>query len=287
MKLPYMLILFNHLCKLIQNTDKDLIDQHTKEIEELKNRAPVTSGGDGVDMNQMMNLFACKSPPDNTIKRIEALEESQDKMNDLMRRVQSLETRADKTDRRLDISDETLADHERRIKALESMDAPSGDIDTATVMKLLKQVQVEVSQVRQDFTDFKTQMAADLDKLRQELINYTDKETGDLKKQMVQKIDSAMDYLRNDLDRLRAEFENHKNKDFRDLEARVAALEKKFKLLNDAFANLKIPESSGPGGVSQEDFNNLVARVNDLQDQLNLLRNEFAKWMKEMQDALN
>jgi len=30
--------------------------------------------GDGMDMNEMMKLFACKSPPDNTINRIEALE---------------------------------------------------------------------------------------------------------------------------------------------------------------------------------------------------------------------
>ena len=73
--------------------DKELIDQHTKEIEELKNRQPV-SGGSGVDMNQLMNLFACKSPPDNTINRIEALENqmldalaNKDAINDLMRRV--------------------------------------------------------------------------------------------------------------------------------------------------------------------------------------------------------
>ena len=88
--------------------DKELIDQHTKDIDELRNRAPV-SGGDGVDMNALMNLFACKSPPDNTINRIEALENqmldalaSKDAINDLMRRVQSLETRADKTDNKLD-----------------------------------------------------------------------------------------------------------------------------------------------------------------------------------------
>lgn len=50
---------------------------------------------------------------------------------------------------------------------------------------------------------------------------------------------------------------------------------------------MKIPESSGNGGVSQEAFNALAARVADLEDALNHLRNEFAKWMKEMQDSLN
>ena len=91
-----------------------------------------------------------------------------------------------------------------------------------------------------------------------------------------------MEALKYELDRLRAEFENFKNKDFRDLEARVAALEKKFKMLSDAFANLKIPESAGGGGVSQEAFNELKQRVADLEDALAHLRNEFAKWMKEM-----
>ena len=87
------------------------------------------------------------------------------------------------------------------------------------------------------------------------------------------------DKINDAVGRLRAEF--------KDLEARVTALEKKFLQLQSAFANLKIPESSGGGGVSQEAFNALVQRVNDLEDALNHLRNEFAKWMKEMQDSLN
>lgn len=87
--------------------------------------------GDGLDMGQLMNMFASKQPPENTIKRIEALEselnglkdklnnmgnnnaapatvttgldaDAMDKLNDLLRRVQSLETRADKTDRGMD-----------------------------------------------------------------------------------------------------------------------------------------------------------------------------------------
>lgn len=103
---------------------KELIDEHTKEIEELKNRAPVEMPeikGDGLDMAQLMNMFASKNPPDNTIKRIEELEkqvknlldrpvgtgsgldaDAMDKLNDLLRRVQSLETRADKTDRNME-----------------------------------------------------------------------------------------------------------------------------------------------------------------------------------------
>ena len=60
--------------------DKELIDAHTKEIDDLKNKEPFEMPampemkGDGLDMGELMKLFACKTPPDNTIKRIEALE---------------------------------------------------------------------------------------------------------------------------------------------------------------------------------------------------------------------
>lgn len=103
---------------------------------------------------------------------------------------------------------------------------------------------------------------------------------------MTNKIESIAEGLRHELERLRAEFENFKNKDFKDLENRVAALEKKFLRLQDAFANMKIPESGG-GGVSQEAFDALVRRVDDLEMQLAHLRDEFAKWMKETMDSLN
>ena len=66
-----------------------------------------------------------------------------------------------------------------------------------------------------------------------------------------------MDSLKYELDRLRAEFETFKSKDFRDLEARVSALEKKLRAMQDAFNNLQIPASNGNNGVSQEAFNAL------------------------------
>ena len=73
-------------------------------------------------------------------------------VNDLARRVQSLETRADKTDRSLDQQGEQLVNHEQRITALENMEAPtvSGDLDTAAILKQVNLVQTELSQVRND-----------------------------------------------------------------------------------------------------------------------------------------
>ena len=148
---------------------KAIIDQHQKDIDELKNRQPMVMPeikGDGLDMAQLMNMFASKNPPENTIVRIEELEKQMldllnkkepereivqsagpgldqdalDRLNDLLKRVQGLEVRADKTDREQVIQDERLDDHDRRLKGLEEMDmsAPigaTGDIDTAAILK--------------------------------------------------------------------------------------------------------------------------------------------------------
>ena len=189
-------------------TDKELIDQHTKDIEELKNQPPVELPeikGDGLDMGELMKLFAAKTPPDNTIKRIENLEsmvtDLNDKLknfnpvaaptelpfdaNDLIQRVQSLEKRAGEADRRFDKDEEVLADHERRIKALESMDmtpsaAPTGEIDTASILKQVNLLRAETSSMRSDFNDYKQKVIGDLEALRHEMRNYTDKEVNEL-----------------------------------------------------------------------------------------------------------
>ena len=271
------------------------------------NRAPMPEvSGDGPDMSQLMNIFASKTPPDNTIKRIEELEnqiknlgnpgpagldgDSMSKLNDLLRRVQSLETRADKSDRRMDLADDMLADHERRIKALESKDVPmpeitssSGEVDMTALKNFIA---LEVSKVRNEVNTLESKVKVDLDQLRIELRGYTDQQTDTVSQKLTLKMNEAFEKLSYEQDRLRAEFETFKSKDFRDLEARVTALEKKFLRLQEAFNNLKIPESAG-GGVSQEAFDALVQRVNDLEMMLANLRDEFAKWIKEFQDNLN
>ena len=62
------------------------------------------------------------------------------------------------------------------------MSPPTGDLDTAAILKQLKLVQVEVSSMRNDFTSFKEQNATDLEVLKRELMAYTDNETGVIKK---------------------------------------------------------------------------------------------------------
>ena len=142
--------------------------------------------GDGLDMAQMMELFASKSPPDNTINRIEALEkqiakmgtggdtkgpgldaDAMDKLNDLLRRVQALETRADKTDRNQLQNEEMFADHERRLKLLESKDVPMPEITSSTGevdMSALKQfIALEVSKVRLEVNSLDSKVKTDLD----------------------------------------------------------------------------------------------------------------------------
>ena len=85
--------------------------------------------------------------------------------DDLLQRVRSLEDRANKSDRRFDKDEDIIADHERRIKALEAMDlsaaAPvstSGEIDTASILKQLNLVKAEQSSMRSDFNSYKQQI---------------------------------------------------------------------------------------------------------------------------------
>ena len=109
-----------------------------------------------------------------------------------------METRADKTDRHQDQQDETLNDHERRIKALEAMDLSasvpvSGDVDTAAILKQVNIVKAEVSQVRSESLTFKEKTINDLEALRLELRGYTDKEVGDASKKLTKKITDLTD----------------------------------------------------------------------------------------------
>ena len=95
----------------------EIIAKHTKEIEELQNRpigsAPVEmpdiKAGDGLELSHLMNLFASKNPPDNTIKRIFDLENGLKDLKDrfgnldgLKERLENLEGRVAKVETRTD-----------------------------------------------------------------------------------------------------------------------------------------------------------------------------------------
>ena len=297
--------------------DKEQIDKHEKDIEELKNKAPPEMpeiDGD-LNMESLLKIFCTRGPNDNTIPRLEALEEDlkaarakiaelearpvgtssgpaldpalEDKVNDLLQRVNRLEVRADSSDKMHSEANRGIQDHERRIRALEAMNnAPAvgvtGEVDEKAIFAAIQKISSE-------FTSFKeVKYAQDIEGLRIELRGYTDKEVSDSKIWCGKKIDSALDGLRHELERLRAEFDQFKNRDFKDLEARVSALEKKLAAMMAQLQNLKIPTGGdNTGGVSLDDFNALAQKVAELEDALNHLRNEFAKWMKEMQDSLN
>lgn len=76
----HMNVALNHKTIMgLQEDHKELIDQNTRDIEMLKNKPPVEipempDVGDGLNMAQLMNIFASKNPPDSTIVRIEELE---------------------------------------------------------------------------------------------------------------------------------------------------------------------------------------------------------------------
>lgn len=143
-------------------------------------------------------------------------------VTDLADRVAKLEGRADKTDGTLKGHDDRITwceDEIKKIKnSLENMGKGGENIDASTLM-------MRINMLAEDLKNKVSK--ADLEKLRLDLIAYTDKECAGLEKRTEDKLDG----LRYEIERLRADFENFKNKDFADLVARVAALEKKFATL--------------------------------------------------------
>ena len=197
---------------------KSWLERHDKEIEELKNKAPVAApvempeikAGDGLELQQLMSIFASKNPPDNTIKRIYDLETAMKEINgkvfgldgvterlkDLEARVGKLETRADKSDKKLDTHDIDIEDLKRRLTAVESMEMPAmpevkevANLDTAGIMK-------QIQFIRNEFNTFKVTVDGkapkiDIDKLRDELKEYTDQEVRNSEKSLKDKIDDT------------------------------------------------------------------------------------------------
>ena len=128
--------------------------------------------GEGLDMSQLYNIFAAKTPPDNTIKRIYDLENAlkdlngkvsgldgaAERLQDLEARVGKLETRADKSDKKLDTHDIDIEELKRRLAAVESMEMPAmpemkevANLDTEGIMK-------QIHFIRNEFNTFKVEV---------------------------------------------------------------------------------------------------------------------------------
>ena len=152
---------------------------------------PDIKAGDGLELNTLMNLFATKNAPDNTIKRIFDLENGlkdingrfssldglTDRLGNLENRVSKLETRADGSDKRLGTHDTDIEELKRRLSALEGME-PAGAVEPANLDTgaIIKQIQL----VKNEFNNFKVEVQTkapiiDLDKLEKECKAYTDK----------------------------------------------------------------------------------------------------------------
>ena len=87
--------------------------------------------------------------------------------------------------------------------------SPTGEIDTGAILKQINLLRAETTSMRQDFNDNKVKVTGDLDALRFELRNYTDKEC----KEISTKFDKISDSLKHELERLRAEYETFKKND--------------------------------------------------------------------------
>lgn len=142
--------------------------------------------------------------------RVKSLDGLTDRLASLEGRVAKLETRADGSDKRLDTHDADIEELKKRLSALEGMETPEApaNLDTAGI---LKQVQL----VKNEFNTFKIEVnkkapIVDLDKLRNELKEYTDKEVGIAEKSLKEKLQETADSLSHKHEMLSAEFENFK-----------------------------------------------------------------------------
>ena len=102
-------------------------------------------------MSEAMKIFACKTPPDNTIKRIEALENLVNGKGGVLERLGQGEMKTKTLEVRLDADEPIISDHEMRIKALESMNLSAGDIDTGAILK-------QVNALRSDLNNYKMEV---------------------------------------------------------------------------------------------------------------------------------
>ena len=116
-------------------------------------------------------------------------------------RVGKLETRADKSDKKLDAHDIDIEELKRRLAAVESMEMPAmpemkevANLDTEGIMK-------QIHFIRNEFNTFKVEVGSkapkiDIEKLREELKEYTDQEVRNSEKSLKTKIDDAEKNLR-------------------------------------------------------------------------------------------
>jgi len=174
-----------------------------------------SGGGGGIDVGQLDKLYCRREAPDNTLKRIEALEnalkDAQEKLElhdtalgdvngvtDLAARVAKLEDRADSTDGSIKEHGDRLQwceDELKKLKSsLEGMGKSDGNFDNSAVMMRINMLSEEM----------KSKVSlADLKKLREEMQSYTSTAVDALEK----KVDGSLDGLRYEIERLRADFE--------------------------------------------------------------------------------
>jgi hypothetical protein len=255
---------------------------------ENKPAPPVMEGGK-LDIDSLYSIFAMKSKPDETIIRIEALENQAKQM--LERHDAADKVAINSCDRLTALEAKVNENHEKRIKTLEDdltalrtsisnmsvgPTTTGGNVDTSAIMMKIDMINVEVNK-KIDVLVVNSQMDNQWGKLKDLIDGLT---------LQMQKNQDAHNHA---LDMLRAEFEHHKNKDFAALIERVAALEKRLNGLTTIVNNLKSNSGGEPstGGVDEERFKALVDRVDRLEAELHNLSEMFSKWQMTFQDDLN
>jgi len=117
------------------------VEELKKRVAAIENKpAPVMDGGK-LDMNELYNIFAMKTPPESTIDRIKALEELTQQTAKELKSTTSL---AENNKERLDKlepcvtkdHEERITELEKKIEALQNVQPvpDNGNVDTGAIM---------------------------------------------------------------------------------------------------------------------------------------------------------
>lgn len=233
-------------------------------------------------MGALNKMFASKLPPDNTIKRIEELENA---LKAMMERLGNLEKQPNILFIDLKVRIELM---EKDLRAI--TDLHPGEKFVA-IDESFKKLMIQISGLNvasapmMPSSDGKIDMTPIMQRLA--MLEATKADKVDVEKKTNQ-LGDYITALRQEIGQVSGSLELLKSKDIVMIIDRITALEKRFTVLSDKVGGIKMPEFHSGGGHSDEGrLREIEGRVTAVEQELINLRNQFSHLIKEMQDALN
>lgn len=306
--------------------DKELLDKHTKEIEELQKKIAglAVGGGAEIDMNAMDERYALKGEPDLTISRLEELEAMNEMLlNRIIKHEKSLYENSTleqlgsnqeiKSKIHEAVKKDRVASPQRREKEASGINVESeldkimAELDklNETDQDITKRVQILEKGMGAANTQLKDH-EADINALKNaKPIEFSggDVDTSAIFQKIAQ-VESALNSHKSDtasqhekiwarldgLDNLRHELERLRAEfemhKGKDFKDLEARVSALEKQLRKVLEKLE-NMPVGESGFDEGRMRQLEARVDALEAALDGLKNEFARWIKELQDQIN